>query len=161
MIEMLESIINFRFVMIIHGAICIVLGGLTTVLPHGFVMKSANTVGKLIEHGLNKAPSEYDHTAHEFIRLYGCITLGIGWFVWTTKSVKDARVMRAVSESFAVCYILQAIVMLRAHMTNPEGHSWVHFVISMAFLAIGLLYGCVRVGGKLKSFELPGGGQDE
>lgn len=102
--------------------------------------------------------SGYNHFAHEFIRMYGCLTLGVGWFVWNTKSIKDGRLFRAVSETFAICYLLQAAVMARAQWTNPGGHSIAHTVIAVAFLIVGLLYAYIRLGGKLKDFELPGQG---
>ena len=135
-----SSDIDLKFAMTIHALICIVIGFASFVVPHGFI----------------SAYGTYNHMAHEFVRLYGCLTLGLGWFVWSTKSIKDGRLMRAVSETFCFCYILQALTMLRAQFTDSNGHSLLHWLIAILFLATGVLYGSIRFGRKLKGFELPG-----
>lgn len=98
----------------------------------------------------------YNHMAHEFVRLYGCLTLAIGYIVWSTKTINDARLQRAISETFALCYTLQSLAMLRAQFTSPDGHTLSHWFIAMIFLMIGGAYGYIRFVRKIKSFELPG-----
>ena len=87
--------------------------------------------------------------------------MNIGWFVWTTQKIKDGRLVKSISETFALCYLLQAVVMVRAQFTNPMGHTMLHWLISAIFLVIGLLYGIIRFGFRAKDFELPGGIQDD
>jgi hypothetical protein len=88
--------IGIRGVMEIHAVICIVIGFGTFILPHGFY--SVKSGG-------------YNHFAHEFIRLYGCLTLAIGYLVWSTRDIKDGRLLRSLSEAFAICYLLQSAAM--------------------------------------------------
>ena len=54
--------IALRQVMIIHAISCIIIGIWATFIPHGLVASS----------------SEYNHMAHEYIRMYGCLTLSVG-----------------------------------------------------------------------------------
>jgi len=144
--EIVPTRIDLRFIMRSH-AICSMLLGLGTVgLPHTFL--SAST-------------GEYSHYAHEFIRLYGCLTLAIGWIVWKSQTIKDGRLARALSEVFAISYFMQGVVMLRAQFTNPKGHTFLHWQVALAFLAIGLGYGHIRWVKKIKFFALPLSGDDD
>lgn len=134
--------------MIIHALFCIALGSAAAIIPHSLYMKSFDDKG------------QYNHMSHEFVRLYGCLTLAIGWFVWSTRGITDGRLVRATCETFCLCYLLQAVVLVRAQLTNPSGHSIVHWIICTGFLLVGLLYGLFRMFGKIKDFELPGVGKD-
>ena len=132
--------IDLKLVMRIHGVISIFMGFITFTLPHS-VYKSSE--------------GNYNHMAHEYVRLYGCLTLTIGYFVYSTQDIKDGRLMRSVSETFAICYILQSLTMLRAQFSNPNGHSLFHWIIAMIFLFIGLSYAYIRLVKKIKVYELP------
>lgn len=99
----------------------------------------------------------YNHLAHEMVRLYGCLSLGLGWLVYWAADINDGRLVRRVSESFAAAYTIQALVMARAQFTNPQGHRFLHWLLAILCLAIGTLYISVRVFTKIKDFELPRG----
>ncbi len=55
------SEMDLRGIMRMHAFTSILLGVGTLLLPHAFL------------------GSGYSHFSHEFIRLYGCLTLSIGW----------------------------------------------------------------------------------
>ena len=100
------------------NAVCsIILGVFTIFLPHRFLSRS----------------SEYNHFAHEMIRLYGTVCIALGYIVWRTRSIKDSRLMQATTEALAVCYGLQALVILRAQFASPSGHSSLHWIIALLF----------------------------
>jgi hypothetical protein len=137
----LNEALTLRNVMMMHAIFCGIYGLFIVVLPHGFYVSTGS----------------YNYLYHESSRLYGCLTLGIGWLVWSTKSIKDGRVMRAVSEAFAVSFLLQSVVMLRAFFTNAkETNHLVHILVALSFLAIGVLYSYARFAAKHRDFELPG-----
>lgn len=142
------SAIDLKIVMKIHSIICIVVGLAAVSMPHGLYSRALE--------GGSASTAGYNHMAHEFVRLYGCLTLGTGWFVWSTKDIRDGRLMRAISETFSICYCMQAFAMLRAQFTDPTGHTILHWLIGMIFLVVGALYGYIRLFSKIKAFELPG-----
>ena len=131
---------DLRSIMQLHSAVCMFIGLGTLVLPHRYYSSSTG----------------YNHFAHEFVRLYGCLTLGIGYLVWMTKDIKDGRLLRAVTETFAMSYGLQALAMLRAQFASPDGHSMFHWFILVLFACVSGLYSFVRLARKMKDFELPG-----
>ena len=134
---------DLRQIMRMHAFTSIVLGVGTLLLPHAFL------------------GTGYSHFSHEFIRLYGCLTLSIGWVVWKSQGVKDGRLARALTETFAISYCLQSIVMLRAQFTHPEGHTTLHWMIGLAFGVLGLAYLYIRWVKKIKYFALPNEHDDE
>jgi hypothetical protein len=136
---------EIRTIMKVHAVLSMILGIGTLILPHRFY----------INRNMRGQGPMYNHFSHEFIRLYGCLTLGIGWVAWSTRSIKDGRLLRAFTEAFAVCYSLQALVMMRAQFTSPDGHSTFHWVIAVIFACLGSLYAFGRLSKKLKDFELP------
>jgi drug/metabolite transporter (DMT)-like permease len=137
---------DLRQVMRYHAYFCITLGFATIMMPHGFLQIEGDG---------------YSHYAHEFIRLYGCLTLAIGWVVWKSQSIKDGRLARALTETFCVSYSFQSLVMLRAQFTNPKGHTWLHWNIAIFFGCLGIGYGYVRFYKKIKYFALPNEHNDE
>ena len=142
--ELRPTRLDLRTIMRWHAFTTMVLGLGTVGLPHTFL-----------------SSGEYSHYAHEFIRLYGCLTLAIGWIVWKSQSIKDGRLARSLSEVFAVSYLMQGLVMLRAQFTNPKGHTFLHWQVALVFLAIGAGYGFIRWVKKIKYFALPLSGDDE
>lgn len=132
---------DIRLVMQIHGILAMIIGTGAILIPHTMY---------------NITEGNYNHMAHEFVRLYGCLTFCIGFLVWTVCEIREGRLMKAISESFALCYLLQAIVIFRAQFTNPNGHSYFHWLIAILFLLIGLSYSYIRLIKKVKSYELPG-----
>ena len=134
---------NLRDIMRYHAFTSMVLGFGTLLMPHGFL------------------GSGYSHYAHEFIRLYGCLTLSISWVVWKSQGIKDGRLARALTETFAVSYCLQSLVMLRAQFTNPDGHTVLHWQIAIAFGLLGMGYAYIRWVKKIKYFALPNDHDDD
>ena len=133
---------NLKHIMISHGLSSLVLGVMTIFLPHNFY--TSKTTG-------------YNHMAHEYVRLYGVMCIGIGYIVLATRNFKDARLLRTYAETFTIIYILQALAMLRAQFTLPTGHSLLHWLIAMMYLLQGFMYAYFRFTKNLiKSYELPG-----
>ena len=132
---------DLKSAMKIHASICIIIGTGTLLLPHRFYFFAVG--------------GSYNHFAHEFVRLYGCLTLGIGYIVWSTRSIKDGRLQRSFSEAFALCYGLQALCILRAQFASPDGHSILHWFIGLLFVGISGVYAMIRFTRKIKEFELP------
>ena len=92
---------------------CITLGLTTILLPHKYL----STEGE-----------GYIHYAHEFIRLYGCLTLAIGWCV-ESQSIKDGRFARALTETFCIIFFpIYSDAMGAVH--EPNGHTWLHWYIA-------------------------------
>ena len=136
---------DLRSIQKLNAVVSVVLGLCCVLLPHRFL--SSPTGG-------------YNHFAHEMVRLYGCVSAGIGYLVYHTRSIKDARLMRATTEAFGLCYGLQALVILRAQFASPEGHSTLHWLVALVFAAFSGLYIAARLSKKLKDFEMLGEGQD-
>ena len=137
--------INLRNVMTIHAIFSIIYGTIIIFLPHGLYER---TFG------------DYNFLTHESSRLYGCLTVGIGWLVWKTKQISDGRLTRAVTEAFSISFISQGLVMIKALYSNSKdytvGSTTLHLTVATCFLIIGVLYLIVRVVKKIKDFELPG-----
>ena len=94
-----------------------------------------------------------------FVVFYGVLNFSIGWIVFKLRSVGDGRVGKLIAESFAVCYSLQTLVILRAQMTNPKGHDLWHWLLFIIYLGFAAIYSHLRFangGNKIKVFELPG-----
>jgi hypothetical protein len=137
---------DIKLIMNFHALMCILIGIPIICLPHRFY-EIQNWKGNRV----------YNHVAHEYLRMYGAVTLVIGWIVWRLRNIDDGRVHRIFCEGFAICYLLQAGIMTRAEYYCTEGHSSFHIGIIITFLVIGILYGVVRLTGNIKTFELPGG----
>ena len=99
--------LKLKTVFRLHAFFCIVLGLFLSLLPRqlfGALTKAAD--------------SEYDHMSHEYIRLYGVLNVAIGWLIWKLREITDGRIGQAIAESFAICYLLQFGVMLRAQFRH-------------------------------------------
>ena len=127
----------------IHAIFCIGVGLVCILLPHSIFTHN------------DAAGTHYSHLAHEYIRLYGCLTLCLGWLIERCKTITDGALIRIFSEVFCICYALHSIVMVRAHLTNPGRHMYIHMICALLFVIISVLYGCVRLLRKPKEFELP------
>ena len=85
--------------------------------------------------------------------------MGLGWLVWSSRTINDGRLTRAITESFSIAYMLQGVVMFRAlfaNVSDPNFNFSMHLFMALLFLLIGSLYLFVRFTSKLKDFELPG-----
>lgn len=131
---------SLQHVMIFHSILCVFFGAIAVILPHNFYNQL-----------------HYDHMSHEYLRMYGALTVSIGWFVWRTQDITDGRLKKVICETFGVTYLLQGIVMLKAHTSLPKGHNPIHLLLAFIFLTIGSLYGYMRFIKQIKVFELPGG----
>ena len=136
--------IDVKQVMLYHSCFSILIGVLTILFPSFFYSKSSD-------------PKKYDYMAHEFCRLYGCLSLALGYIVLKSRSIVDGRMMKVYCESFGMIYCLQSFSMLLSQFSDPSGsHSFFHFLIALGALALGSMYGYIRFNKKMKSYELPG-----
>jgi hypothetical protein len=102
-----------------------------------------------------------DHMTHEIYRLYGALNISIGYIVWKLRYIGDGRVVgRLIAETFCVCFALQALVILRAQLTNPAGHDFWHWSLALIYTIFAALYGHIRFVKKIKTFDLPGAHED-
>ena len=62
---------SLKHIMISHGLSALLLGLLTFCLPHNFYTDKLNG---------------YNHMAHEYVRLYGVMSMGIGYIVLATRN---------------------------------------------------------------------------
>ena len=99
---------NLKKIFRLHAIFCILLGGVLFFIPRGFFVT-------VMEFG-----TDYDHMQHEYIRLYGVLNVSIGWLIWKLRDVTDGRIGQAIAEAFAVCYVLQFVVMLRCELTSTR-----------------------------------------
>lgn len=93
---------------------------------------------------------------HEYIRLYGVLNISIGWLIWKLRDVTDGRIGQAIAEAFAMCYVLQFVVICRAQFTDSKGHSAYHWALAIVFAILSYAYVYIRFFKKIKFFELPG-----
>ena len=136
---------DLRSIQKLNSLVSVFLGLCCVLLPHRFVSSPTGA---------------YNHFGHEMVRLYGCVSAGIGYLVYHTRTIKDGRLMRATTEAFGLCYGLQALVILRAQFASPEGHSTLHWVVALVFASFSALYVAARLSKRLKDFEMLGEGQD-
>ena len=98
---------DLRIVMRYHAYFCITLGLTTMLLPHKY---------------LSIEGEGYIHYAHEFIRLYGCLTLAIGWIVWKV-SLREVSLNRD-QDDMPKCVAFRAIIFLTSLLPSfPPSHS--------------------------------------
>ena len=82
---------------------------------------------------------------HEYIRLYGVLNISIGWLIWKLRDVTDGRIGQAIAEAFAMCYVLQCIVICRAQFTDSNGHSLSHWALATIFAILSYSYVYIRL----------------
>eukprot|EP00591_Stephanopyxis_turris_P008965 CAMPEP_0195529788 /NCGR_PEP_ID=MMETSP0794_2-20130614/32432_1 /TAXON_ID=515487 /ORGANISM="Stephanopyxis turris, Strain CCMP 815" /LENGTH=150 /DNA_ID=CAMNT_0040661147 /DNA_START=167 /DNA_END=619 /DNA_ORIENTATION=- len=120
----------------------VIFGVLSLIAPH-------RAVSALSEGG-------YSHSTHEALRLYGCLRIAMGWVVLHARRVDDGRFRRSVCEALFVCYVLQAMAVIRAQFTDR--HTLVNWVAIIVLTALGASYGRFRFGSggtMIKVYELP------
>lgn len=136
--------IDVKQIMLYHSYFSIFVGVTTVLFPSFFYSKSYE-------------PKKYDYMAHEFCRLYGCLSLALGYIVLKSRLIVDGRMMKVYCESFGLIYCLQSVSMLLSQFSDPAGsHSFFHFLFAVGSLALGVMYGYIRFNKKMKSYELPG-----
>lgn len=93
---------------------------------------------------------------HFLSRLYGCLRIAVGWLLYHVRAVDDGRFRRNVCEALFVCYVLQAIVVLRAQFTDRRNIVNWAAILMLSFIGFG--YGRFRFskgGDLIKIYELP------
>ena len=83
---------------------------------------------------------------HEYIRLYGVLNMSIGWLIWKLRDVTDGRIGQAIAEAFAICYVLQFVVICRAQFTDSKGHFITHWALATIFAMLSYAYIYIRSG---------------
>jgi hypothetical protein len=122
----------------------VVFGILSLLAPHGILLGIAGS---------------YNHAVHETLRLYGCLRLACGWILWHVRAVDDGMFRRHVCEALFVCYVLQALAVLRAQFTDRR--TIINWLAIVVLLALSAAYGSFRFGkggNLIKIYELPTSG---
>lgn len=91
--------------------------------------------------------------------LYGCLRLACGWILWHVRAVDDGRFRRSVCEALCVCYIIQALSVMRAQFTDQ--HTVVNWLAIIILIILSIAYGSFRFrkgGNLIKIYELPTSG---
>mmetsp|Transcript_12700 Transcript_12700/g.16675 ORF Transcript_12700/g.16675 Transcript_12700/m.16675 type:complete len:148 (+) Transcript_12700:197-640(+) len=114
-------------------------------------------------HGLMKqlGGGFYNHSVHETLRLYGCLRLACGWILWHVRKVDNGIFRRHVCEALLVCYLLQALSVLRAQFTDR--HTLINWLAAILLLTLSVCYGSFRFGkggNLIKIYELPTGSSE-
>lgn len=122
--------------------ISLILGSLSLITPHDVIKK------------LNSG--SYNHSAHEALRLYGCLRIAVGWILFHLRNVDDGRFRRSVCEGLGICYALQSIAVVRAQFT--EHGNWIHlaglfFLLTFSFIYLRFRFS--KGGDMIKIYELP------
>ncbi|KAL7514587.1 hypothetical protein ACHAXN_011914 [Cyclotella atomus] len=127
---------------LLDSVVSLAFGVAALVSPHGLLQKIGS--------------GEYNHSAHEVLRLYGCLRIAMGWIIYHVRDVDDGRFRRNVCEALFVCYVLQAIAVLRAQFTDTR--NIVNWIAISILSLIGFGYGRFRFGkggDMIKVYELP------
>ena len=98
------------------------------------------------------------HVISTFRRLYGCLRLACGWILWHARPVDDGRFRKHICEALFVCYVLQALAVLRAQFTDR--HSLINWIAIVLLSILAAAYGSFRFrkgGNLIKIYELPTG----
>jgi hypothetical protein len=125
------------------AAFSVIFGSLALLAPHGVVSKIAGG---------------YNHSVHETLRLYGCLRLACGWILWHARTVDDGRFRKHICEALFVCYVLQALAVMRAQFTDR--HSVINWIAIVLLSILAVAYGSFRFrrgGNLIKIYELPTG----
>lgn len=91
-------------------------------------------------------------------RLYGCLRLACGWILWHARAVDDGRFRKHICEALFVCYVLQALSVMRAQFTDR--HSIINWTAILLLTVLASAYGSFRFrrgGNLIKIYELPNG----
>mmetsp|Transcript_9820 Transcript_9820/g.12436 ORF Transcript_9820/g.12436 Transcript_9820/m.12436 type:complete len:147 (-) Transcript_9820:1020-1460(-) len=120
----------------------IIFGCVSLLAPHEFIT--------------NIISGKYNHSAHEALRLYGCLRIAVGWILYNARGVDDGRFRRSICEALCTCYCLQSLAVLRAQFTDKR--NWINWVAILFLTTAGFLYGKFRFskgGNMIKIYELP------
>jgi uncharacterized membrane protein (DUF2068 family) len=93
-----------------------------------------------------------------YSRLYGCLRLACGWILWHARAVDDGRFRKHICEALFVCYVLQALAVMRAQFTDR--HVLINWIAILLLTILASAYGSFRFrkgGNLIKIYELPTG----
>lgn len=93
------------------------------------------------------------HYSH---RLYACLRIAIGYILWHVRTIDDGIFRRHLCEALFICYLIQAVVVLRAQLTDR--HVMINWVAIIVLLTLSIAYGSFRFrkgGNLIKVYELP------
>jgi len=125
----------------IDATVSLVFGLVSLLTPHGI---------------LQSVIRGYNHDVHEVLRLYGCLSIAMGWIIFHIRTVDDGRFRRSVCEALCGCYLLQALAVLRAQFTDRANNiNWIAIVL---LTSLGCCFGTFRFGrggNMIKVYELP------
>ncbi|KAL3784605.1 hypothetical protein HJC23_007061 [Cyclotella cryptica] len=133
---------HLDFLFLTDSIVSLAFGVAALLSPHGLLQKIGG--------------GEYNHSAHEGLRLYGCLRIAVGWIIYHVRAVDDGRFRRNVCEALFVCYMLQAVAVLRAQFTDRR--NTVNWIAILLLSLIGFGYGRFRFGrggDMIKVYELP------
>lgn len=132
----------------VDAGFSVVFGTLALLTPHGIIQHLAGRGG-------------YNHSVHETLRLYGCLRLACGWILWHARPVDDGRFRKHICEALFVCYVLQALAVIRAQLTDGgRQHSFINWIAIVLLTLLATAYGSFRFrrgGNLIKIYELPTG----
>jgi len=126
---------------LVDSAVSVIFGSISLLAPHGFI--------SFVSGG-------YNHSAHEALRLYGCLKIAVGWILFNVRKVDDGRFRRSVCEALCICYMIQSIAVLRAQLTDKK--NWINWIAIVFLTTSSILYGKFRFGrggNLIKIYELP------
>ena len=122
----------------------LIVGTLLVILPH------------TLFHDMSGA---YSFLAHEVIRCYGAVTIGLGYMAYKLRYIKDGRIRRLLAETYFVVYGVTTISLWKAWISNPSHHTlWALTLIALSTFAT-FFYGYFRFLRPIKTFQLPGAGK--
>ena len=122
-----------------------VFGAVSLLTPHGFFIALVGS-------------NNYNHTAHETLRLYGCLRMALGWILFHVRSVDDGRFRRSICEALCICYALQSLAVLRAQLTSVDDTNYWNWLAFFLLVSFGSMYAKFRFGNggnRIKVYELP------
>ena len=140
-LKMAMDAVTLNTVMGIHAFFSLIVGTLLVILPH------------TLFHDMS-----ISFLAHEVIRCYGAVTIGLGYMAYKLRYIKDGRIRRLLAETYFVVYGVTTISLWKAWISNPSHHTlWALTLIALSdicniFMGIGFLR-------PIKTFQLPGAGK--
>jgi hypothetical protein len=164
------------------AAISVVFGLLALLAPHGIISKigggynhSVHETLRFVFHlfllcthslsvSLSLERTSVSVSSASFIslprvlyRLYGCLRLACGWILWHVRPVDDGRFRKHICEALFVCYVLQALAVIRAQFTDRR-YSIINWIAIALLMMLASAYGSFRFrkgGNLIKIYELP------
>mmetsp|Transcript_9103 Transcript_9103/g.12633 ORF Transcript_9103/g.12633 Transcript_9103/m.12633 type:complete len:154 (-) Transcript_9103:368-829(-) len=127
----------------IDAIFSVVFGVSSLLAPHGFMTRLGG--------------GEYNRSAHETLRLYGCLRISLGYILLRLRSVDDGMFRKSVCESLFLCYFLQMLAILRTEFTS-DSFAFINWIAITVLAVLGGCYGSFRFGKGgdwIKVYELP------